>query len=468
MGNYERVTDQNIEELEKIAGRKNVSTKETEKRDYSKDEAPQIEPKKPEVIIKPENTEQVSKTLSYANEKKIPVTPRGGGTGLSGGAIPLHGGILLSLENMDKILEIDGDNFMAVVEPGAEIRDFYEAVERKGFYYPVYPGEDTATIGGTVATNAGGMKAVKYGVTRDNVAGIEAVLPSGEVIRAGGKYIKSSTGYDLRHLITGSEGTLAVVTKIILKLRILPKERRLLIAPFDRMEDAVQTAPDLLREGLPLTGIEFMSDTSLEVCQNHSGINIPVPEGEAYLLILIDAHRKEGLKELVDSATDICMGNGAKDVLVPGTKKEMEKILQAREDLYYAIQELGPLDLADVVVPRSKIMTFMEKIEEISDESEVLVAGSGHAGDGNVHIATIGVDMSEEKFKESYPKALRRVFEEGSSLNGTISAEHGIGCAKKNYLSIAMEEEEIELMKKVKKAFDPKNILNPGKIFPNE
>ncbi|MFB6216886.1 MAG: FAD-binding oxidoreductase, partial [Candidatus Aenigmatarchaeota archaeon] len=232
---YEEVTSEIVGELEEIAGEQNVHTGESEREEYSKDESPQVESHRPKVIVKPENAEQVSEILYFANASEIPVTPRGGGTGLSGGAVPVYGGILLSLENMDKILEIDEDNLMAVVEPGVEIRDLYDAVEKKGFHYPVYPGEDTATVGGTVATNAGGMKAVKYGVTRDNVAGLEAVLPTGEIIKAGGKFIKSSTGYDLRHLITGSEGTLAVVTKIILKLSVIPQERRLLIVPFENM-----------------------------------------------------------------------------------------------------------------------------------------------------------------------------------------------------------------------------------------
>lgn len=468
MKNYEKVTKEVIEDIKQIVGEENVSLKEGEIEDCSKDEAPQTEPCKPEIVVKPTKKEEISELLSYANEKRIPITPRGGGTGLSGGATPLYGGILLSLENMDDILEIDEDNFMVVVEPGVEISELYDAVEEKGFYYPVYPGENTATVGGTVATNAGGMKAVKYGVTRDQVVGLEAVLPNGNIISVGGKYIKSSTGYDLRHLLTGSEGTLAVITKIILKLQVKPKERRVMIVPFKEMNKALKTAPELLRESIPLTGIEFMSKIALDLCEDHSGISIPVPEKEAYLILIIEGNRKEEVDDLIDRATDLCIENGAEDAFVPSTKKEMEEILQAREDLYYAIQDLGPLDLADVVVPRSKTPEFMERISEISGTEGLTVAGSGHAGDGNVHISVIGMGMKEEEFKGKYTKVMREVFEAGVSLGGTISAEHGIGYEKKDYIPIAMDEEKIEMMKKIKKAFDPEGILNPGKVFPDE
>ncbi len=468
MKNYKEISEEDIKNIKDVVGEDNVCFEDIEKEDYCSDEAPQVESCEPDLVVKPNNREEVSELLSYANEEKIPVTPRGGGTGLSGGATPIYGGILLSLENMDRILEIDEDDFMAIVEPGVEITDLYNAVEEKGFYYPVYPGENTATVGGTIATNAGGIKAVKYGVTRDQVAGLEAVLPNGEIIKAGGKYIKSSTGYDLRHLITGSEGTLAIITKVILKLTVKPERRRMLIVPFEDMNRALETAPDLLREGIPLTGIEFMSKIALNLCQDHSGINIPVPEKDAYLIIIIEGNRDEEVKDLIDRASDICIENGAVDVFIPGTKKERDEILQAREDLYYAIQKLGPLDLADVVVPRSKIPDFMEEINEISGMEGLTVAGSGHAGDGNVHISVIGMGMEEEEFREKYPKAMEEVFKAGVSLGGTISAEHGIGCEKTDYLSIAMSEEEIELMKRIKKAFDPNGILNPGKIFPEK
>jgi glycolate oxidase len=263
-GNYEKVTDEVISLLTEIVGDGNVLTGD-ERKNYDRDEMPGVEPSLPEVVVKPENADSVAGVLRLANEKKIPVTPRGAGSGLSGGAVPVYGGIVLSTEKMNRILEIDRDNFVAVVEPGVILSKFYEAAEEQGLFYPPYPGETSATLGGNVATNAGGMRAVKYGVTRQGVLGLEAVLATGEIINTGGKYVKSSTGYDLTQLIIGSEGTLAVVTKIILRLIPNPGRQEILLIPFESLDDAIGAVPEILKEVILPVGIEFMEKDIIEM-----------------------------------------------------------------------------------------------------------------------------------------------------------------------------------------------------------
>lgn len=465
MNNYGKVTKGIIEKIEGVVGEENTSIGEEE---YARDETCLLEPCPPDIVAKPKNAEEISSILKLANEVKIPVTPRGSGTGLSAGAVPIYNGILLSLERMNQILEIDEENFTATVEPGVTLSEIYEAVENKNLYYPLYPGEESASIGGNVATNAGGMKAVKYGVTRDYVLGLEAVLPTGQIIETGGKYVKSSTGYDLRHLIAGSEGTLAVITKIILKLETLPQKKGILIAPFGQLQQGIETVPDILKRKITPTGIEFMEKIALDLGQEHTGINLPLPESDAYLIIMLEAEGKGEMREIIDEVSDVLIENGADDVYLPSSEKERKDVLEVREKMFYAIQELGPVDIADVVVPRKRIPEFMGKIKETSEKHNILMGGSGHAGDGNVHISAAGMGMDEEKFKNKSSEAFKDIFRAGVSLGGTISGEHGLGSEKKDYLPIAMEKGQIELMKRIKSAFDPNGILNPGKIFPQD
>ncbi len=462
LSSYGKVTDDLLVLLAKIVGDKNVLTGD-ERENYSRDETYKLIPVIPEVVVKPGDTDSVAKILKLANERNIPVTPRGGGTGLSGGAVPIYGGIVLSLERMNRIIEIDEGNFVATVEPGVTLSDLYQAVEEYGLYYPLYPGETSATIGGNVATNAGGMRAVKYGVTRHFVLGLEAVLPTGEIIQTGGKFVKCSTGYDLTQLIIGSEGTLALITKILLKLIPSPGKSEILFIPFHSLHDAIKAVPHILKERILPVGIEFMERDIISMVEQHTGKEIPLHDYEAFLLIIIEADNEDEIHRIANHIAEVCQSHGVVDVFIPGSERAKRNLLEAREKFYSVIKHFGLLDIADVVVPRSKIAEFVERTKGIAAEYGMPLIVYGHAGDGNVHLHPMGQGMnnSEEKAKE----LLKRIYELGVSLGGTISGEHGLGFAKKGYLPIAADKSKMDLMKRVKRAFDPNNIMNPGKVF---
>jgi len=459
---YGKVTDDLTALLTDIVGHKNVLTGD-ERANYAHDETYKAKPVLPEVVVKPGDAASIAKILKLASERNIPVTPRGGGTGLSGGAMPVYGGIVLSLERMNRILEIDEDNFVATVEPGVTLADLYQAVEERGLYYPLYPGEKSATLGGNIATNAGGMRAVKYGVTRHFVLGLEAVLPTGETVQTGGKFVKCSTGYDLTQLIIGSEGTLAVITKIMLRLITPPGRREILFIPFHRLCDAIRCVPDILKERILPIGIEFMERDIINMVEQYTGKEIPLHDYEAFLMIIVEADSEDEICRISECIGKVCLSHGAVDVFIPGSERAKRNLLEAREKFYHVIRHFGLLDIADVVVPRSRIAEFVEKIKEIAGECGIPIIAYGHAGDGNVHLHPMGqgIDKAEEKRKE----ALAKIYELGVSLGGTISGEHGLGFVKKGYLHMVADRNKIALMKRIKKAFDPNNIMNPGKVL---
>jgi glycolate oxidase len=459
---YGKVTDELVALLTEIVGDKNILTGD-ELENYSRDETPRVKVVLPEVVVKPEDTTSVAKILKLANKRNIPVTPRGGGTGLSGGAVPIYGGIVLSLERMNKILEIDSDNFSATVEPGVTLGDFSQAVEEQGLYYPLYPGEKSATIGGNVATNAGGMRAVKYGVTRHFVLGLEAVLPTGETMQTGGKFVKSSSGYDLTQLITGSEGTLALITKITLKLTTPPGKREILFIPFHGLQDAIRSVPDILKEGILPVGIEFMERDIINMVEQYTGVEIPLHEYEAFLMIIVEADTEDEIYHISNRIGETCLNHGAVDVFTPGSERAKRNLLEAREKFYSIIGHFRMLDIADVVVPRSRIAEFVERTKEIANKHGVQIVAYGHAGDGNVHLHPLGQDANKQE--KRVKKLLTEIYKLGTSLGGTISGEHGLGFVKKGYLNIAADKNKIDLMKRIKRAFDPNNILNPGKVL---
>jgi len=453
-----------IGRLRAIVGEENVLAGDDIKEEYSCDEALTVEPCLPELVVKPGSPEEVAKILRLANEKRVPVTPRGGGTGLCGGCVAVSGGILLSLERMNRILEIDEENYVAVVEAGVVLADLYKAVEARGFCYPIYPGEESATIGGNVATNAGGMKAVKYGVTRHYVLGLEAVLPNGEIIQTGGKYVKVSTGYDLTQLLVGSEGTLAVVTKVILKLLSRPKARITLFAPFKDLNDGSRAVPVILKSGVIPVTIEFLEKLGLNAMEDYTGRKVPIrervrDEAEAFLIIVMEGKNSEEALRDAEFVSDICMKRGAIDVFIPPTEKAGRELLELREKALYAARDAGATDLVDIVVPRGEIPNFVEQMHEISAKYATIIAGAGHAGDGNIHLAILEQDA------DKLSTVLKEIYKVGKNLGGTISAEHGIGSEKRRFLLEMEDKVKIELMRRIKKAFDPNNILNPGKIF---
>jgi glycolate oxidase len=462
---YGRVTRQTIEELTTIVGRGNISTDKSEMEGYSYDETPLAKRYFPQVVVKPRDTGAVAKLLAFANEERIPLTPRGAGTGVSGGCLPVYGGILLSLERMNRILEIDRENFVAVVEPGVTLSELINEVEQQGLYYPLYPGEMTATIGGNVATNAGGMNAVKYGVTRHNVLGLEAVLPNGEIIQTGGKFVKCSTGYDLTQLIAGSEGTLAIITKVILKLTTKPAKREVLFAPFTSLQNAIDAVPEILRLKMTPIGIEFMERSIIEISEKYLDREIPYHQYDAFLMVIMEGESEDEIYKYFSNVEEICQQHGAIECLVPGSERAKRRLLDAREKFYHAIKRYAPMELVDVVVPRSKIAKFVKRVKEISEEHGIPIIAYGHAGDGNVHLHPVCLNMSREEWDKKLPQILSDIYHAGVSFGGAISGEHGIGLDKKAYLPIQMDEALLNIMKSIKKAFDPNNILNPGKIF---
>lgn len=458
---YGRVTPEMVDSIRKLVGENNVITGDSAAA-YSRDESPGGESALPDAVVRPGNTSEVAEIMRLANENTVPVTPRGSGTGLSGGAVPVHGGIVLSTERMNRILELDGDNFTATVEPGVVLSDLYEAVEGRGLYYPLYPGEIAATIGGNVATNAGGMRAVKYGVTRDFVLGLDAVLPTGEAIETGGKYIKCSTAYDLTQLIVGSEGTLAVITRIILRLMPPPGRRNVLLVPFSSLGDAMNAVPEILKQRVLPVGIEFLEKDVVALTEKFTGMEIPLHGYEASLMIIVEADNEEESLSLSSRVAEICTAQGATNVFVTNGN-DARRLLQFREKAWPAITHAGRAEMADVVVPRSQVSEFVRNVRLASDRLGVKVYMVGHAGDGNVHLGIMWPDT--EDAHDRVGQLFHRVYEIGTSMGGTISGEHGIGVAKREYVGIALSHEKVDLMRRVKRAFDPNNIMNPGKIF---
>ena len=458
------VTEQNIKELTSIVGLHNIITTENEMDAYSYDENPDGERYFPGAVVKPEDGETVGRVLAYAAENGIPVIPRGAGTGLNGGCVAMYGGIVLSLERMNKILDINRENFTAVVEPGVTLADLIARVEEQGLYYPLYPGEMSATIGGTIATNAGGMNAVKYGVTRNNVLGLEAALASGEIIKTGGEFVKCSSGYDLTQLIIGSEGTLAVVTKIILKLTTKPARREVLFAPFSSLQSAIDAVPEILSLRMTPIGIEFMEQDIFRIVEAYTGEQIPYREN-AYLMIIMEGDTEDEILDYFGSVEEICARLGSKEAMVAGSETDRRALLELREGFYHSIKRQGPLELIDIVVPRSSIARFVKKVKEISEEYGIDVIAYGHAGDGNVHLHPICRDMDRGEWDRKLPDLMKEIYKAGVSFGGAISGEHGIGAGKKAYLPVQLDEPLMNTMRAIKKAFDPANILNPGKIF---
>jgi len=462
---YSKVTDQILEDLRRIVGPPNVATDADNLRKYSHDETPLTAGSLPEVVVKPGSTQEVAGVLTLANERNIPVTFRGQGTGLSCGAVPLLGGIVMSFERMNRILEIDEENLMAVLESGVVLLDFRQEVEKRGLFYPADPGERTSSIGGNVATNAGGMNGVRYGKTRDYVLGLEVVLPSGRAMMLGGKTVKRSMGYDLMHLIIGSEGTLAAVTKVIVKLIKLPKIFMTLYVPFNDLQSAVSSVCEVLRSRITPTAMEFVERDAILVAEKHLEKTMPHHDSAAYLIIRIEGDKEDDLYAEAEAISDICTKNNAVDVLVADTPDSQARIWDIRSRFYEAVVKARVAELVDAAVPPARIAQFMKAVKEISQKRGMRIIGYGQAGDGNIHLHPLKDDLSQERWQELLPEVMKDIYRTAVSFGGTVSGEHGIGSAKKPYMSIALDEEQMALMREIKTLFDPKKILNPGKIL---
>ena len=431
--------------------------------DYAHDESLGMPNVLPECLIFIQSTEECSEIVSIANDLSIPVTARGSGSGLSGGAVAAKGGVLLSFEKMDRILEIDTLNHTATLEAGVTLLQLAQALGEVGFVYPVYPGELSASIGGNVATNAGGMRAVKYGVTRHNVLGIEFVTADGSVIESGGKFVKSSSGYDLCQLIMGSEGTLALVTKVTVAITPVASESVTLLVPFDSVSAISTAIPEVLRSNFTPSILEYVDAAGLSVMASREGMNLSMPKAvleraKAYLICMLEESDQETLERQQLRISNQLIESGAVDVFTL-TSSQSLLLLAAREAAFWVTKELGATEIVDVVVPRSEVPSFMEAVGGIGKRYETSITAVGHAGDGNLHLSIFEVDT---KVKDQIMADLYSV---GIELGGEISAEHGIGTAKKKYFIEHSDPAKIELMKAIKRAFDPNGILNPGKVF---
>jgi len=463
---YRRVDAQIVERLRRIVGEANVLLTPEEMERYSHDETVGLRAS-PEVVVRVASAGQVAEILRLAQRERIPVTPRGAGYGLSGGAVPVCGGIVLSLEKMNRILEIDKRNLMVTVEPGVITGDIHRAVEAEGLFYPPDPASlDSCSIGGNIAEGAGGPRAVKYGTTKDYVCGLEAVLPTGEIITCGGKLVKNATGYNLVQLLIGSEGTLAVVTKIILRLLPLPKVQLDLLVLYDDFQAAASTVSDIIAHRILPATIEFMEQDSVLAVERLLRKRLPYRDAAAYLLIRLDGNRREAVDADYEMVGELCLRNGARDVLVARDRRTQDRLWEARRLIIEALNHESPVNhMENVVVPRAEIPALLAEIKEIARRHAVRIVCFGHAGDGNVHVNVLQDDIPDDRWESLVPAVSEEIYRLALSLGGTITGEHGVGATRRKYLPLALDEAQIRLMRQIKAVFDPHHILNPGKIF---
>jgi glycolate oxidase len=424
----------------------------------------------PSVVVKPANTQEVSGILKVANEFKIPTTPIGAQTGLSGGALSIYQGIGLSMERFNKILEIDEQNLQVTVEPAVITQVLREAVAEKGLFYPVDPSSmGSCWIGGNVAENSGGARAVKYGVTKDYVLNLEVVLPNGEIIWTGANTLKNSTGYNFTQLMVGSEGTLGVITKVVLKLLPQNKHNVLMLVPFYKATQACEAVSAIFRAGIVPSALEFMERDAIDWTLKYvDGISVSIkPEHQAHLLIEVDGNYPEVLMQEAEKILSVVEQFEIDEVLFADTEEQKNALWKMRRAVGEAVKSNSVYKEEDTVVPRYELPKLLEGIKEIGNKYGFKSVCYGHAGDGNLHVNIIKANMSDANWKTEVPKGIREIFELTVSLKGTLSGEHGIGYVQKNFMEIAFSKTHLELMERVKYIFDPNNILNPGKIFPD-
>ncbi|BBJ27367.1 putative FAD-linked oxidoreductase [Athalassotoga saccharophila] len=471
MNEFKKVDEKVVKELRQITSDASViyEDKETLK-NYSHDEAGgDYYAHMPDVVVKVENADQISKILKFANAQHIPVTPRGAGSGLAGANVPLYGGIVLSVEKMNRIIEIDKNNLVAVVEPGVVTNDLCKKVADAGLYYAGYPmSVETSFIGGNVATNAGGSKVIKYGNTGHHVIGLEVVMSDGQIVEFGGKRRKDSSGYDFIHLFVGSEGTLGVFSKIYLNLIPLPGKTVDLLAPFKDIETAISNVGRLMIESKTLpSAIEFIDGISVKLGSIYNNIKLPFQdEAGAYLLIQYEGRKKEEIEDLYEIGGKALMSGGAMDVFVADNRTNSEKLWRIRRNWLEGIKAFDPYaPTGDVVVPTDKIPQIMQYISEISVEYKVQIPVAGHAADGNVHPAPMKPKkINPLEWKDISEEILDKIALKAASLGGAISGEHGVGFIKKDLLKKTKPDQYV-FMKKVKDIFDPTGIMNPGKLY---
>lgn len=420
----------------------------------------------PSVVVEPANTAEVSAIMRYANEHGLPVTPRGGGTGLSGGSLPVAGGIVLSMRRFNRIIEIDRQNLQATVEPGVITQKFQEEVEAAGLSYPPDPAsKGSCFIGGNVAECAGGPHAVKYGITKDYVLAIEAVLPNGDIFTTGARVLKNVSGYNVTQLIIGSEGTLAVITKIYVRLVPITRIRKVVLVAFNTLEDAAAAVASIFQRGITPSALEFLERAAVQAAEERQGKKFPNSEAAAQLLIEVDGNHEEALTEEITAIAEVVEQHNAADILLAEDRAKVEEVWALRRGIGEAVKGISAYKEEDTVVPRANLPQLVKGVKEICAKYGLTSICYGHAGDGNVHVNILKNTLDEETWDRVNDPAIREIFALTVSLGGTISAEHGIGYVQRSYLPIGVSQVELGLMREIKRVFDPKGILNPGKVL---
>jgi glycolate oxidase len=465
---YNKVTPSIVQKLQSIVGEEFVKSDVDSRSNYGHDETEKLL-FLPEVVVKPITAEEISKILLLANEELIPVTPRGAGTGLSGGALPIYGGISLSMERFNKIIEIDERNLQATIEPGVINELFQNVVKEVGLFYPPDPAsKGSCFLGGNVAESSGGPKCVKYGTTKDYILNLEVVLPTGEIIYTGANTLKNSTGYNLTQLMVGSEGTLGIVTKIIVKLLPYPKHNLLILVPFRNLDEACEAVSEVFRAGFIPSAMELMERDALDWVTKYVDSTVVKIENDiqAHLLIEVDGNDVTILNKEIEAIAELMSKFNIGDILFADSAAQKDELWKLRRKINEAVTSNAISKEQDTVVPRAELPKLVKGIKQIGANYNFKSVCYGHAGDGNLHIRIIKGDLTDEQWDGQYIKnAISEIFTLCKQLKGTISGEHGIGLVQQEYMKIVFSEKALALQKSIKQVFDPKGILNPGKMF---
>jgi glycolate oxidase len=467
LNHYNQIAPIHLQQFTSIVGEENVSQHTEQLHKYGADETEDLL-FLPDVVLKPCRVDQISEIAKICHQNLIPLTVRGAGTGLSGGALPIKGGVLLSMEKFNNILNIDEKNLQATVEPGVINYVFQEEVKKLGLFYPPDPASwGSCSLGGNVAHSSGGPKAVKYGTTRDYILNLEVVLPNGEIIWTGANTLKYSTGYNLTHLMIGSEGTLAIITKIVFKLIALPKYDLLMLVPFTNAEQACASVGAIFKAGVTPSALEFMERDAIEWSIKYAGeVNFKIkPEWEALLLVEVDGNNMDVLLKDCEVISEVMERHQSDEILFADSAEQKNALWKIRRKVGEAVKSNSVYKEEDTVVPRAELPRLLKGVKDIGKRYGFKTVCYGHAGDGNLHVNIIKGDLSDEIWDNELPKAITEIFELCKKLGGTISGEHGIGLVQKDYMPIMFSEHHLNLMRGIKKVFDPNNILNPGKIF---
>lgn len=463
---YNKLTQTDMDALTQIVTAQRIWIADAIPNEYYHDEMPEYGVFQPEAYVEVTCKEEISEILKLANARNFPVTVRGAGTGLSGGATCKCGGVLMSVMRMNRIVEVDTANLTITAEPGVLLSEVAEAAAKVGLFYPPDPGERTASIGGTVITNAGGMKAVRYGVTRDFVRAIEAALPDGEIVRFSSNVVKNTTGYDIKDLVVGSEGTLCVCTEVTLKLIPAPNCTQTLVLPFDDVETCIDCVPRILQLPFIPTACEFLERELLDIVENRLNKLFPVPQGNAILIVMFDGSSQQELDAACDMAAKVALDSGARDVLLANSAERIGSVWQVRAAILEGMKaDSIAQEECDVVVPRAKIAEYVKTAKAVGRKYNIRIVPCGHAGDGNIHTEMLRDEgMTDEEWKQATHACLTELYAVSKQLGGQLSGEHGIGNGRIKYLEEFLGSRMCDLFRSIKLAFDPNLILNPEKI----